>query len=119
MAQNKPTKLLDAIAVSGTTAYVSPIVTQKRGIRTGFHAVWTGSMAGTIAVYRSMVEDPGVDPAVNWALIPDAELPTAAEEPAGSNKSGFLPIVDAALHLLFVYTNATGSGTMSLYTRTV
>lgn len=111
----QPKILQDLLAVSGAADHASQI-TMPRGSLLSFHAQWTGDSVGTIKIYQSNHPSPGTDPASNWVLIPISEVPVAGKEPSGSALESFFNIGNsAAIHYLFVYTHASGSGNFSLF----
>lgn len=99
-----PSTLMAAVAVSSTNVYTSttlPVPTVKNA---AFQIQWTGTPTGTLVVNGS------VDGVTFYNIY--ASIPT---QPAGSASGVLLNIVDVTFQFLnVVYTNATGSGTLTV-----
>lgn len=105
-------------AVSGTQDFVSEPFKAALGSLWSIHFLFTGTPAGTLALFQSNVEAPGRDKTVNWVPVPTAEVDFTGKGPSGAAFESFIQISSsAALNYLLVYTNTAGSGTIRGLTR--
>ncbi len=96
--------LMNAVAVSSTTVYTSTVMPLATIRNAALQISWTGTPTGTLVVKGS------VDGVTYFDI--QASIPT---QPAGSTSGVLLNIVDVGFGFLeVIYTNATGSGTMTV-----
>ncbi len=105
-------------AVSGTQDFVSESFKAEFGSLWSVHFQFTGTPAGTLALFQSNIEAPGRIKTVNWVPVPTTEVDFAGKVPTGAPLESFIQIsASAALNYLLVYTNTAGSGIIKGFTR--
>ncbi len=112
-----PIKIFNSIAVSAAQDYVSDVLTVDLDEGSfSLHFLWEGTPTGTIALYQSNLENPGINPLKSWVPVPTAEVDFTGKIPAGALGSSFVNVTAASgIRYLVVYTHTASSGVFSCF----
>lgn len=109
-----PSTIMSAVAVSSTTIFNSTAIDFGFNQLASAQVSWTGTPTGTLTVQ-------GSNDNVNWITL----TATGITSPAGGASSTFVTVGpggnivnNMTNYIRFVYTNASGSGTMTMIATT-
>lgn len=107
------TVALNAVAVSSTDTYYSGLFGGNDAPVFGLHFQWTGTPTGAFTLWKSNKPDPDESDDADW--VQDTSV--TFSDPAGSASKAALEVGNAGFRFYRVkYVNASGSGTVSLWT---
>ena len=101
-------KCMDAVNPGGADAYSDPISMTRDSVF-GLQVSWTGTLAGTLKLQFSNVEQPGTGASTDWVTDTSYTFPA---DPAGSASSTFEQWSGCGsrwIRLFYDHTSGTGT----------
>lgn len=103
--------VINALAVTGTNSYYSPVQKIQNVRDCSYQLSWTGTPTGTFAVWVSNKFLPDTTTDNDWVQL---SLAVAIVQPAGAASKDIADISAAPfMHMRLKYVNASGSGTIT------